>query len=84
MKCHKCQKVGHLATGYRYETVAVAQTISWKDRRAEVICFRCGKKGHYKNKCQEPKDQGKVNNQGKLGAGGNQDSDVMTTLCNRT
>ena len=56
VKCHKCEKVGHLARDCRSKTFVVAQKIPENNRKAELTCFRCGKKGHYRNECREPKN----------------------------
>jgi len=29
--------------------------VDWTTRKAQVVCYRCGKKGHYRSKCGEEK-----------------------------
>ena len=53
VKCHKCQKVGHLATDCRSKTFAKAKTVSGNKQKANVTCYGYGKKGHYSNEYQE-------------------------------
>nr|GEU72200.1 putative reverse transcriptase domain-containing protein [Tanacetum cinerariifolium] len=74
-KCHKCNKVGHLARDCRSSdntNVANAQ----KDNR-EIPkgngCFECGSPGHFKKDCPKlkNKNEGSVNAQGWMYAVGN-------------
>ena len=53
VKCRKCEKIGHLATNCRSRTSAKAKTSSGNNQKADVTCYGCGKKGHYKNEYQE-------------------------------
>ncbi|GKB99444.1 putative reverse transcriptase domain-containing protein [Tanacetum coccineum] len=90
-KCHKCNKVGHLARVCR--STANANTAN-KQRGTgagqKATCFECGAQGHFKRECPKLKN----NNQGNPGgndnaptkvyavghAGTNPDSNVVTAF----
>ncbi|GKA67157.1 reverse transcriptase domain-containing protein [Tanacetum coccineum] len=57
-KCHKCNRVGHLARDYMSSTNANAvnnQRVTGASQKA--ICYECGNQGHYRSDCPERKNQ---------------------------
>ncbi|PWA91039.1 reverse transcriptase domain-containing protein [Artemisia annua] len=73
VKCRNCQRVGHMAKNCRSRSLATAQAAPPNNRKAEVTCFGCGEKGHYKSECKKPRNQGNGgNNQMTAGSVGNQ------------
>nr|GEW91403.1 putative reverse transcriptase domain-containing protein [Tanacetum cinerariifolium] len=67
-KCHKCNRVGHLARDYRSTTNANTAN-NQKGTRAgkKPTCFECGAQGHFKRECPKLKN----NNRGNQGGNGN-------------
>ncbi|GJS32581.1 putative reverse transcriptase domain-containing protein [Tanacetum coccineum] len=67
-KCHKCNRVGHLARDCR--STANANTVNnQRGTRAgqKPTCFECGAQGHFKRECPKLKN----NNHGNQGGNGN-------------
>ncbi|GJX67165.1 putative reverse transcriptase domain-containing protein [Tanacetum coccineum] len=67
-KCHKCNRVGHLARDCR--STANANTANnQRGTRAgqKATCFECGAQGHFKRECSKLKN----NNRGNQGGNGN-------------
>ncbi|GJW34452.1 putative reverse transcriptase domain-containing protein [Tanacetum coccineum] len=67
-KCHKCNRVGHLARNCR--TPANANTSNNQRGTGagrKAICYECGSQGHFKRECPKLKN----NNRGNLVGGGN-------------
>ncbi|GJR87619.1 reverse transcriptase domain-containing protein [Tanacetum coccineum] len=61
-KCHKCNKVGHLACDYR----SPANTNASNNQRGtgagqKPTCYECGNQGHYKSDCPKLKNQNHEN-----------------------
>ena len=52
--------------------LANAQVAPTNNPKAEITCFGCGEKGHYRNECQKPRNQGNGGNRGNQGNHGNQ------------
>nr|GEY41383.1 hypothetical protein [Tanacetum cinerariifolium] len=74
-KCHKCNKVGHLARDCK-SSVNTNVANTQRDNRAIPKgngCFKCGALGHFKRDCPKlkNKDRGNVNAQGWVYAVGN-------------
>ncbi|GJT11415.1 putative reverse transcriptase domain-containing protein, partial [Tanacetum coccineum] len=90
-KCHKCNRVGHLARDCR--STANANTANnQRGIRAgqNPTCYECGAQEHFKRDCQKLKNNNRVN-QGRNGndlakvyavghAGTNPDSNVVTSM----
>ncbi|GKD80625.1 putative reverse transcriptase domain-containing protein [Tanacetum coccineum] len=51
-KCRKCQRIGHQEKDCRARTPAIGV-----NSQQNVVCYGCGEKGHYRNKCPKRKDQ---------------------------
>ena len=74
MVCRKCNKVVHIAKDCRSYPLVAAQATHGNEWKANVTCFGCGRKGHYKSECREPWNRGNARNGGNHGnrcAGGN-------------
>ncbi|GKB64718.1 putative reverse transcriptase domain-containing protein, partial [Tanacetum coccineum] len=58
--CYNCRKAGHKAKDCRAPPRPANQRGpgSQGGQGSDVTCFRCGKKGHYKNKCLNNGNQG--------------------------
>ncbi|GKB38797.1 reverse transcriptase domain-containing protein [Tanacetum coccineum] len=70
-KCHKCNRVGHLARDCRSSTNANAvnnQRVTGASQKA--TCYECGNQGHYRSDCPERKNQNHENQTGGTGARG--------------
>ncbi|GKC94507.1 putative reverse transcriptase domain-containing protein, partial [Tanacetum coccineum] len=90
-KCHKCNRVGHLARDYR----STANTNTANNQRGTEACqkpifYECGVQGHFKRDCPKLKNNNR-DNQGRNGnapakvyavgrAGTNPDSNVVTGM----
>nr|GEV77238.1 hypothetical protein [Tanacetum cinerariifolium] len=67
-KCHKCNRVGHLARNCRSATNANTANNQRGTRAGQKpTCFECGGQGHFKRECQKLKD----NNRGNPAGNGN-------------
>nr|GEW23541.1 putative reverse transcriptase domain-containing protein [Tanacetum cinerariifolium] len=88
-KCHKCNRVGHLARDCR--SAANANTPSNQRGtgvRQKPACFECGSQGHFKRECPKLKNNNRGNQAGNGNApakvyaighvGTNPDSNVIT------
>ncbi|GKC71790.1 putative reverse transcriptase domain-containing protein [Tanacetum coccineum] len=67
-KCHKCNRVGHLARDCRSTTNSNTtnnQRGTWAGQKP--TCFECGAQGHFKRECPKLKN----NNRGNQGGHGN-------------
>nr|GEU37743.1 hypothetical protein [Tanacetum cinerariifolium] len=67
-KCHKCNRVGHLARNYKSAAntnTANNQRGTWASQKP--TCFECGAQGHFKRKCPKLKNK----NRGKQAGNGN-------------
>ncbi|GJS96642.1 putative reverse transcriptase domain-containing protein [Tanacetum coccineum] len=88
-KCHKCNRVGHLACDYR----SPANTNASNNQRGteagqEPTCYECGAHGHFKRDCPKLKNNNRGNPIGNYNApakvyvvgraGTNPDSNVVT------
>nr|GFB03976.1 putative reverse transcriptase domain-containing protein [Tanacetum cinerariifolium] len=64
-KCHKCNKIGHLALDCR---VTVNTNNANNQRGTELgqkpTCYECGVKGHYKRECPKLRNNNNQGNQG--------------------
>nr|GEX26762.1 putative reverse transcriptase domain-containing protein [Tanacetum cinerariifolium] len=61
-KCHKCNRVGHLARDYRSATNANTANNQRGTRAGQTpTCFECGSQGHFKRKCQKLKNKNRGN-----------------------
>ncbi|GJT02980.1 reverse transcriptase [Tanacetum coccineum] len=70
-KCHKCNRVGHLARDCRTSTNAnTANNQRGIGASQKVTCYECGNQGYYRNDCQERKNQNHENQPGGTGARG--------------
>ncbi|GJY52987.1 reverse transcriptase domain-containing protein [Tanacetum coccineum] len=67
-KCHKCNRVGHLARDCR-STANANSANNQRGTRAgqKPTCFECGAQGHFKRECPKLKN----NNRGNQGGNGN-------------
>nr|GEV78475.1 hypothetical protein [Tanacetum cinerariifolium] len=89
-KCHKCNRVGHLARHYRSPTNAnTANNQKGTGASQKATCFECGAQGYFKRECPKLKYNNR-SNQGGNGnapakvyvvgnAGTNPDSNVITS-----
>ncbi|GJS52147.1 putative reverse transcriptase domain-containing protein [Tanacetum coccineum] len=67
-KCHKCNRVGHLACDCRSTTNAnTANNQRGNEAGQKPTCFECGAQGHFKRECPKLKN----NNHGNQGINGN-------------
>ncbi|GJU31320.1 putative reverse transcriptase domain-containing protein [Tanacetum coccineum] len=67
-KCHKCNKVGHLARDCRSIANAnIANNQRGTGAGQKATCFECGAQGHFKGACPKLKN----NNRGNQGGNGN-------------
>ncbi|GKC78026.1 putative reverse transcriptase domain-containing protein [Tanacetum coccineum] len=90
-KCHKCNRVGHLARDCRSPTNANTANNQRGTREGQkATCFECGAQGHFKRECPKLKNNNR-GNQGGNGnapakvyvvgnAGANPDSNIVTEL----
>ncbi|GJT59052.1 putative reverse transcriptase domain-containing protein [Tanacetum coccineum] len=90
-KCHKCNRVGHLARDYRSTANANnANNQRGTEAGQKATCFECGTQGHFKRECPKLKNKN-PSNQGGNGntpakvytvghAGTNSNSNVITEL----
>nr|GFC89559.1 hypothetical protein [Tanacetum cinerariifolium] len=61
-KCHKCNRVGHLARDCRSSTNANTTNIQKGTGASQkATCYECENQGHYKRDCPERKDQNHEN-----------------------
>ncbi|GKD38877.1 putative reverse transcriptase domain-containing protein [Tanacetum coccineum] len=74
-KCHKCNRVGHLACECR-STANANTTNNQRGTRAgqKPTCYECGAQGHFKRDCPKLKN----NNRGNQGGNGNAPVKVYT------
>ncbi|GJV25136.1 reverse transcriptase domain-containing protein [Tanacetum coccineum] len=72
-KCHKCNRVGHLAIDYR-STINANTANNQKGTRAgqKPTCYECGAQGHFKRECPKLKN----NNHSNQGRNGNTSAKV--------
>ncbi|GKD69325.1 putative reverse transcriptase domain-containing protein [Tanacetum coccineum] len=67
-KCHKCNRVGHLARDCRSTVNAnTANKQTGTGAGQKATCFECGARGHFKRECPKLKN----NNHGNQGGNGN-------------
>ncbi|GJS58440.1 putative reverse transcriptase domain-containing protein, partial [Tanacetum coccineum] len=67
-KCHKCNRVGHLACDCRNTTNSNTANNQRGTRASQKpTCFECGAQGHFKRECPKLKN----NNRGNQGGNGN-------------
>ncbi|GKD69217.1 putative reverse transcriptase domain-containing protein [Tanacetum coccineum] len=67
-KCHKCNRVGHLARDCRIAANAnIANNQRGTGAGQKPTCYECGAQGHFKRDCPKPKN----NNCGNQGGNGN-------------
>ncbi|GJT04537.1 putative reverse transcriptase domain-containing protein [Tanacetum coccineum] len=67
-KCHKCNRVGHLARDCRSTANAnTANNQRGTGAGQKATCFECGAQGHFKRECPKLKN----NNRGNQGGNGN-------------
>ncbi|GKD82369.1 putative reverse transcriptase domain-containing protein, partial [Tanacetum coccineum] len=67
-KCHKCNRVGHLARDYRCTTNAnTANNQKGTGAGQKPTCYECGAHGHFKREFTKLKN----NNRGNQGRNGN-------------
>nr|GEY31329.1 hypothetical protein [Tanacetum cinerariifolium] len=59
-KCHKCNRVGHLARDCRSPAAT--------NNQRNLTCYECGNQGHYKSDCPELKNQNNGNQVGGIEA----------------
>ncbi|GKD96652.1 putative reverse transcriptase domain-containing protein [Tanacetum coccineum] len=88
-KCHKCNRVGHLARDCRSPTNSNT-TNNQRGTRAgqKATCFECGAQGHFKRECPKLKNNNRGNQGGNCNApakvyivgnaGTNPDSNIVT------
>ncbi|GKB56795.1 reverse transcriptase domain-containing protein [Tanacetum coccineum] len=70
-KCHKCNRVGHLARDCRISTNAnIANNQRGTGASQKATCYECGNQGHYRNDCLERKNKNHENQTGGTGARG--------------
>ncbi|GKD58705.1 reverse transcriptase domain-containing protein, partial [Tanacetum coccineum] len=70
-KCHKCNRVGHLARDCRSSTnVNTTNNQRGTGESQKATCYECGNQGHYRNDCLERKNQNHENQTGGTGARG--------------
>nr|GEZ48072.1 putative polyprotein [Tanacetum cinerariifolium] len=61
-KCHKCNRVGHLARDCRSSTNTNTTNIQKGTRASQkATCYECGNQGHYRRYCPERKNQNHEN-----------------------
>ncbi|GJS79236.1 reverse transcriptase domain-containing protein [Tanacetum coccineum] len=64
-KCHKCNRVGHLACDCRSSTKANTANNQRVTRASQkATCYECGNQGHYRSDCPERKNQNNENQTG--------------------
>ncbi|GKE51431.1 putative reverse transcriptase domain-containing protein, partial [Tanacetum coccineum] len=81
-RCHKCNKVGHLARDYRSTTTANNSNNQRGTRSGQKpTCFECGVQGHFKRECPKLKNK---NNRGNQVGGGNAPAKVYAVGHART
>nr|GEZ33096.1 hypothetical protein [Tanacetum cinerariifolium] len=61
-KCHKCNRVGHLARDCRSSTNANTTNIQKGTGASQkATCYECGNQGHYRRDCPKQKNQNHEN-----------------------
>ncbi|GJZ02670.1 putative reverse transcriptase domain-containing protein [Tanacetum coccineum] len=91
-KCHKCNRVGHLARDCRSPTNAnTANNQRGTGTGQKATCFECGAQGHFKRECPKLKNNNRGNQDGNGNApakvyvvgnvGTNPDSNIVTVPC---
>ncbi|GJV17667.1 putative reverse transcriptase domain-containing protein [Tanacetum coccineum] len=74
-KCHKCNRVGHLARDYRSTANANnANNQRGTEAGQKATCFECGTQGHFKRECPKLKNKNPSNQ----GGNGNTPAKVYT------
>ncbi|GJW59632.1 reverse transcriptase domain-containing protein [Tanacetum coccineum] len=67
VKCTNCKRVGHVTSNCRSPIAATSQRTLVAIRKATIICYECGKQGHYRDECEKLKNQNYDNHKGNEG-----------------
>ncbi|GKE91337.1 putative reverse transcriptase domain-containing protein [Tanacetum coccineum] len=85
VRCGNCKRVGHITRDY-------TTTVTPNTQRAPVgshpgiVCYECGKPGHFRKNCPKSRNQNRGNNEATTkayaigGGGANPDSNVITGM----
>ncbi|GJV45508.1 putative reverse transcriptase domain-containing protein, partial [Tanacetum coccineum] len=77
-KCHKCNRVGHMARDYKSTTNAnTANNQRGIGAGQKPTCYECRAQGHFKRDCPKLKN----NNHGKQGGNGNDPAKMYAVGC---
>ncbi|GJS06276.1 reverse transcriptase domain-containing protein [Tanacetum coccineum] len=67
VRCGKCKRVGHMNKNCKASVATMNQRASVATQKSAVICYECGRHGHYKRECLKLKNQNYGNQKGNEG-----------------